>query len=89
MGWAMTRSHIHRLDSLILFCHGIMPPTLRFPPTALEGHYCRYRKMQNSVYRVRTHAAIVGRLALDLCRDMLIATRSALISALHLQRAAT
>jgi hypothetical protein len=29
----------------------------------------RHRKMQKSIYRVRTHATLVGRLALDLQRD--------------------
>ncbi len=55
---------------------------------AVERGNRRYRKMQTSIYRVRTHVAIVGRLALDLTRDMLTATRTALIAVLHLQRAA-
>jgi hypothetical protein len=47
--------------------------------SALAGHvdrsctppcnFCRYRKMQQAIYRVRTHVSTQGRLALDLQRD--------------------
>jgi hypothetical protein len=72
--------------------HDLLPATSNAVERSKSGPsrgHRRYRKMQNSVYRVRTHAAIIDRLALDLCRDMLTATRAPLIRALHLQRAAT
>jgi uncharacterized protein (DUF1697 family) len=56
---------------------------------AVERGNRRYRKMQNSVYRVRAHHRIIGRLALDLWRDVLSVSRSPFILALHLQRPAS
>jgi hypothetical protein len=98
---AILRARVQRFTSVGRALQTLFSPALEraltfldddlLPATsnAVERGNRHYRKMQNSIYRVRTHAAIIGRLALDLCRDMLIATRSALIGALHLQRAAT
>jgi len=47
----------------------------------------RYRKMQNSVYRVRTYAHIVARMALDLFRDAMLVLRSTTLDFLHIARA--
>ena len=54
---------------------------------AVERGNRRYRKMQRSVYRVRTHAHIVARVALDLFREAAQQVRAATLTALHADRA--
>jgi hypothetical protein len=54
---------------------------------AVERGNRRYRKMQNSVYRVRIHAHIVARMALDLFRDARLLIRSTTLLFLHTARA--
>jgi hypothetical protein len=55
---------------------------------AVERGNRRYRKMQKTVYRVRTKRAIEGRLALDLLRESQAQGRAATTQALHKDRAA-
>ena len=54
---------------------------------AVERSNRRYRKMQNSVYRIRTYAHLVARMALDLFRDALMSLRSLTLGHLHAARA--
>jgi hypothetical protein len=55
---------------------------------AVERGNRRYRKMQKTVYRVRTRRAIEGRLALDLSRESQAQGRDDTTQALHRARAA-
>jgi hypothetical protein len=55
---------------------------------AVERGNRRYRKMQKTVYRVRTQRAIEGRLALDLLRESQAQGRAGTTEALHKARAA-
>jgi Transposase len=55
---------------------------------AVERGNRRYRKMQKTVYRVRTQRAIEGRLALDLLREWQMRGRVEATQALHKARAA-
>jgi Transposase len=55
---------------------------------AVERGNRRYRKMQKTVYRVRTQRAIEGRLALDLLRESQAQGRADTTKALHKARAA-
>ena len=55
--------------------------------TAVERGNRRHRKMQKTVYRVRTHAALKSRLALDLQRDQQAAGRLTTLACLHQTRA--
>ena len=55
---------------------------------AVERGNRRYRKMQKTVYRVRTRRAIEGRLALDLLRESQAQDRAGTTKALHKARAA-
>ncbi len=55
---------------------------------AVERGNRRYRKMQKTVYRVRTQRAIEGRLALDLQRERQGEGRGATAQVLHKARAA-
>ena len=54
---------------------------------AVERGNRRYRKMQETVYRVRTYAHIVARLALDLFREASAHSRTSTLQRLHLGRA--
>jgi hypothetical protein len=54
---------------------------------AVERGNRRYRKMQQSVYRVRTHAQIRARLALDMWREAHAAGRQQTLATLHRARA--
>jgi len=47
----------------------------------------RYRKMQKSVYRVRTQAQIRARLALDMWREAQVEGRQQTLASLHRARA--
>jgi hypothetical protein len=55
---------------------------------AVERGNRRYRKMQKTVYRVRTKRAIEGRLALDLLRERHAESRTKTTEVLHKARAA-
>ena len=55
---------------------------------AVERGNRRYRKMQKTVYRVRTHRAIEVRLALDLLREKQARSRAETTNTLHKARAA-
>ena len=55
---------------------------------AVERGNRRYRKMQKTVYRVRTRRAIEGRLALDLLREQHAQGRAETTKTLHKARAA-
>jgi hypothetical protein len=55
---------------------------------AVERGNRRYRKMQKTVYRVRTRRAIEGRLALDLLRESQAQGRAGTTKILHKARAA-
>ncbi|MBV8397572.1 MAG: transposase [Acetobacteraceae bacterium] len=55
---------------------------------AVERGNRRYRKMQKTVYRVRTQKAIEGRLALDLLRESQAQARTGTTKVLHKARAA-
>jgi len=54
---------------------------------AVERGNRRYRKMQKTVYRVRTYAHLVGRIALDMLRDAFAQAQTATLQVLHQARA--
>jgi hypothetical protein len=54
---------------------------------AVERGNRRYRKMQKTIYRVRTQAHIVGRIALDMLREAVAHARTATLQLLHQARA--
>jgi hypothetical protein len=56
--------------------------------SAVERGNRRYRKMQETVYRVRTKEAIAGRLAPDLLRESQAQGRARTTTTLHEARAA-
>ena len=60
----------------------LLPPT----SNAVERGFRRHRKMQKSVYRVRTQVNIIGRIALDMQRVAQAEARSQTTHLLHLSR---
>jgi len=55
---------------------------------AVERGNRRYRKMQKTIYSLRTHAHIVSRIALDMLREAFAQARTATLQLLHQARAA-
>src|SRR5262250_200740 len=53
---------------------------------AVERGNRRHRKMQKSVYRVRSKVCLEGRIALDMLRDQQADSRSSTITCLHQER---
>ena len=53
---------------------------------AVERSNRRHRKMQNTVYRVRTAATIEGRIKLDMMRDRFLLFRGDVVTTLHQER---
>ena len=54
---------------------------------AVERGYRRHRKMQKSIYRVRTMSRLIARIALDMLRDLQSLGRSLTTKSLHQARA--
>ena len=54
---------------------------------AVERGYRRHRKMQKSIYRVRTMSRLIARIALDMLRDLQSLDRSLTTKTLHQARA--
>jgi hypothetical protein len=72
------------LDKALTFLDDKLLPS---SSNAVERGNRRYRKMQKSVYRVRTHAQIRARLALDMWREAQAEGRQQTLAALHRARA--
>jgi hypothetical protein len=95
---ARLRQRVHRYRSLGKSLDKLYSPNLEkaltflddkhFPATsnAVERGNRRHRKMQKTVYRVRTKTALTGRMALDLCRDRRAQGRVATAASLHAAR---
>ena len=96
---AKLRRRVQRFASLADTLKKLFAPTLEkaltflddklLPATsnAVERGNRRYRKMQKSVYRVRTQAQIRARLALDMWREAQAEDRQQTLAALHRARA--
>src|ERR671937_66669 len=72
------------LDKALTFLDDKLLPSTS---NAVERGNRRYRKMQKSVYRVRTHAQIRARLALDMWREAHAEGRQQTLESLHRARA--
>ena len=68
------------LEKALTFLDDRLLPTTS---NAVERSNRRYRKMQKTIYSVRTQAHIVGRLALDMLRDIITQGRLATLHLLH------
>ena len=96
---ATLRRRVQRFKALSDTLKKLFSPTLekaltflddKFLPStsnAVERGNRRYRKMQKSVYRVRTQAQIQARLALDMWREAQAEGRQQTLASLHRARA--
>ncbi len=92
------RTRVRRFKSLSKLLKKLMSPNLEkaltflddrlLPATsnAVERTNRRHRKMQKSVYRVRTHRNLMGRIALDLQRERSLVPRGTAIRSLRVER---
>jgi hypothetical protein len=86
LGKSLDKLHSPNLEKALTFLDDKLLPATS---NAVERGNRRYRKMQKTVYRVRTQTAIEGRLALDLQREQQAEARSETICCLHQTRART
>jgi hypothetical protein len=96
---AVLRKRVQRFTKLCQILKGLFSSNVDKALTFLDDHWLaatsnavergnrRYRKMQNSVYRIRTYAQIVARMALDLFREASLPLRSNTLGHLHPARA--
>jgi AraC-like DNA-binding protein len=96
---ARLRQRVQRFNTLCQVLKGLFSANLEkaltflddrlLGPTsnAVERGNRRYRKMQKTVYRVRTADHIAERLALDLFREMATSSRLVTLTRLHAERA--
>ena len=96
---ARLRQRVHRFSTLCQVLKGLFSPNLEKALTFLDDRLLgatsnavergnrRYRKMQKTVYRVRTLTHITHRVALDLFREMAASPRTSTLAQLHAERA--
>jgi hypothetical protein len=96
---AALRQRVHHFSTLCQVLKGLFSPNLEKALTFLDDRLLgatsnavergnrRYRKMQKTVYRVRTMAHITHRVALDLFREMAAYPRASTLTLLHAERA--
>jgi Transposase len=83
LGKSLDKLHSPNLEKALTFLDDKLLPATS---NAVERENRRHRKMQKSVYRVRTRANLVGRLALDLQRERQAAGRQSTSKSLHRAR---
>lgn len=96
---ARLRQRVQRFSTLCQVLKGLFSANLEKALTFLDDRLLgatsnavergnrRYRKMQKTIYRVRTADHIAERLALDLFREMAMSSRLATLTRLHAERA--
>jgi hypothetical protein len=96
---ARLRQRVQRFSTLCQVLKGLFSANLEKALTFLDDRLLgatsnavergnrRYRKMQKTVYRVRTAAHIAARMALDLFREMAAQPRASTLDVLHAERA--
>jgi Transposase len=80
LGKSLDKLHSPNLEKALTFLDDRLLPATS---NAVERANRRLRKMQNSVYRVRTQESLQGRLALDLQRDQRASDRQETLATLH------
>jgi Transposase len=83
LGKCLDKLHSPNLEKALTFLDDKLLPATS---NAVERGNRRHRKMQKAVYRVRTHRALQGRLALDLQRDQQADGRHGTLATLHQTR---
>jgi hypothetical protein len=83
-GKLLSKLHSPNLDKALMFLDDkLLPPT----SNAVERGNRRHRKMQKTVYRVRTREHVTNRIALDMLRDFHKEGRTDTLATLHYARA--
>ena len=80
----MSKLFSPNLDKALTFLDDKLLPSTS---NAVERGYRRHRKMQKSIYRVRTMSRLIARIALDMLRDLQSLARSLTTKTLHQARA--
>jgi hypothetical protein len=83
LGRSLDKLHSPNLEKALTFLDNKLLPATS---NAVERGNRRLRKLQKTVYRVRTQASLQGRLALDLQRDQRAAGRQQTLASLHRSR---
>ena len=83
LGKSLDKLYSPNLEKALTFLDNKLLPATS---NAVERGNRRLRKMQKTVYRVRTQASLQGRLALDLQRDQRAAGRQRTLTSLHRSR---
>lgn len=83
LGRSLDKLYSPNLEKALTFLDDKLLPATS---NVVERGNRRHRKMQKAVYRVRTQAALVGRMALDLEREQQGDGRSSTITCLHEER---
>ena len=84
LGKVVGKLHSPNLEKALTFLDDRM---LEATSNSVERANRRHRKMQKSIYRVRTHTSITHRIALDMLRDRDLEQRPTTIHALREARA--
>jgi hypothetical protein len=84
VGKPLSKLHSPNLDKALTFLDDKLLPSTS---NAVERSNRRHRKMQKTVYRVRTHETITNRIALDMLRDSQKEDRTETLETLHSARA--
>ena len=85
MGKTLTKLFSPNLEKALTFLDDKLLPSTS---NAVERGNRRHRKMQKTIYRVRTEAHIHARIALDMLRESQAAGRVETTTSLHHARAA-
>lgn len=80
LGKVLSKLHSPNLEKALVFLDDKM---LEATSNSVERANRRHRKMQKSIYRVRTQTSITHRIALDMLRDRDIEQRLPVLTALH------
>jgi hypothetical protein len=84
VGKTLSKLFSPNLDKALTFLDDKLLPSTS---NAVERGYRRHRKMQKSIYRVRTMTRLIARIALDMLRDLQSLVRSLTTKTLHQARA--
>ena len=84
VGKTLSKLFSPNLDKALTFLDDKLLPSTS---NAVQRGYRRHRKMQKSIYRVRTMARLIARIALDMLRDLQSLGRSLTTKSLHQARA--
>ncbi len=84
VGKTLSKLFSPNLDKALTFLDDKLLPSTS---NAVERGYRRHRKMQKSIYRVRTMSRLIARIALDMLRDLQSLARSLTTKSLHQARA--